>query len=84
MYLVSSALSALNMIGIIVKALLGNTWHTYETIAKTVAEALSSKDSKNWIDAVKSELNSLNTRNVFDITDLPKGRKLIHAKMVFN
>ena len=36
LYLVRSALSALNMIGIIVKALLGNTWHTWPLITSMV------------------------------------------------
>ena len=49
----------------------------------TVKEALSSPEKREWMKAMKSEINSLNTNEVWDLAELPCGRKAIGSKWVF-
>ena len=46
----------------------------------TVKEALSRPEKREWMKAMKREINSLNTNKVWDLAELPCGRK---AKWVF-
>ena len=50
---------------------------------KTVDEALSGSNSKEWEKAMKSEMNSLHENQVWDLVKLPKGRKAIGCKWIF-
>ena len=43
----------------------------------TLKEALSSEKNEKWIDAMKDEINSLKRNNVWDLKQLPEGRKAI-------
>ena len=43
----------------------------------TLKEALSSEKNEKWIDAMKDEINSLKRNNVWDLIQLPEGRKAI-------
>ena len=43
----------------------------------TVKEALSSPEKGEWKKAMESEINSLNTNKVWDLAELPCGRKAI-------
>ena len=49
----------------------------------TVKEALSSPGKREWMKAMESEINSLNTNKVWDLAELPCGRKAIGSKWVF-
>ena len=49
----------------------------------TVKEALFSPEKREWMTAMESEINSLNTNKVWDLAELPCGRKAIGSKWVF-
>ena len=49
----------------------------------TVKEALSSPEKREWMKAMESEINSLNTNKVWDLAELPCGRKAIGSEWVF-
>jgi hypothetical protein len=42
------------------------------------------KDRHLWVDACLEELKSLQKRNVYELVDLPEGRKAIKNRWVFN
>ena len=49
----------------------------------TVKEALSSPEKREWVKAMEREINWLNTNKVWDLAELPCGRKVIGSKWVF-
>ena len=49
---------------------------------KTVQEALSSSVSDEWMKAMNDEMESMRTNQVWDLVDLPSGRKAIRNKWV--
>ena len=49
----------------------------------TVKEALSSPEKRERMKAMESEINSVNTNKVWDLAELPCGRKAIGSKWVF-
>lgn len=49
---------------------------------KTVKEALSSEDSKQWEEAIRSELSALERNKTWELCDLPKGRKALRSRWV--
>ena len=49
---------------------------------KTVAEALSSPQYREWIAAIQKEMISLVDKGTFEICDTPKDRKVIPTKLV--
>lgn len=49
----------------------------------TVNEALSSPDKEKWLGAMKNEMESLSTSEVWDLVELPKGRNAVGCKWVF-
>ena len=48
----------------------------------TLEDAMSSPDHK-WKDAIKKEIDSLSENNVWDLIDLPDGKRVIGSKWVF-
>jgi len=48
-----------------------------------VGEALASQDKEKWLNAMNDELESLRANDVWDLIELPKGRKAIGSKWVF-
>ena len=44
---------------------------------KTVQEALSSSVNDEWMKAMNDEIESVRTNQVWDLVDLPSGRKAI-------
>ena len=50
---------------------------------ETYREAVESPDSKKWMDAMKSELQSMKQNQTWDLVKLPKGRKVVDCKWVF-
>ena len=51
---------------------------------KTIQEALFGPTSKEWIKAMKEEMNSMKSNQVWDLVDLPPGCKTIGKKWVLN
>ena len=51
---------------------------------KTIQEALSGPTFKEWIKAMKEEMNSMESNRDSDLVDLPPGRKTIGNKWVLN
>ena len=51
---------------------------------KTIQEALSGPTFKEWIKAMKEEMNSMESNHDSDLVDLPPGRKTIGNKWVLN
>ena len=49
----------------------------------TVEQALSSPDKNEWRRAMEREIDSLHTNEVWDLVELPSGRKAIGSKWVF-
>ena len=49
----------------------------------TVSEALNGPGADQWRDAIQQEMNSLHTHDVWNLTELPEGRKAIGSKWVF-
>ena len=49
---------------------------------RTVQEALSSSASDKWMKAMDDEMESMRTNQVWDLVDLPPGRKAIGNKWV--
>ena len=43
-------------------------------------EALSSTEKKQWMKAMESEIDSLNSNKIWDLTELPNQRKAIGSK----
>ena len=51
--------------------------------ALTVKEALSIPEKREWMKEMENEINSLNTNKIWDLAELPCGRKAIGSKWVF-
>ena len=49
----------------------------------TLKEALDSAEKDKWVDAMQKELGSLDTNDVWDLVDLPEGRRVVGSKRVF-
>ena len=49
----------------------------------TVREALSGPHAEQWHKAMQQEINSLHKHDVWTLTELPEGRKVIGSKWVF-
>ena len=49
----------------------------------TLKEALDSTDSEEWLHAMQKELQSLETNDVWDLVDLPEGKRVVGSKWVF-
>jgi len=46
-------------------------------------EAIDSPNSKEWMDAMRDEMDSMMRNHVWELVDLPSGRKSIGNKWVF-
>ena len=49
----------------------------------TVKDGLSSPDKAKWMSAMEKEIESLRKNDVWELVDLPKGRKAVGSKWVF-
>ena len=49
----------------------------------TFHEAMNRDDSQSWYEAMKSEMQSMYDNQVWDLVDLPQGKKVIQNKWVF-
>jgi len=52
---------------------------TFKDVAK-----LQANSKKRWLESCLEELKSLKDRDVYEIVDLPKGRKVVKNRWVFN
>ena len=53
------------------------------TEPRTVKDALNSPDQAKWMKAMEKEIESLRENDVWELVDLPKGRKAVGSKWVF-
>lgn len=54
-----------------------------ENDPETFSQAMSSRESNLWYDAMKDEMNSMASNGVWDLVELPNGLKAIGCKWVF-
>ena len=54
-----------------------------ENDPETFSQAMSSKESNSWYNAMKEEMNSMTSNRVWDLVELPDGIKAIGCKWVF-
>jgi len=50
---------------------------------ESFSQAMGCKESELWYDAMKEEMNSMKSNEVWDLVELPKGAKAIGCKWVF-
>lgn len=50
----------------------------------TFKEAMESANSKQWVEAMDEEIQSLKENNTFTLTTLPKGKKTVGGKWVYS
>ena len=50
---------------------------------ETVSEALHGPHSEQWREAMQEEIDSLQKHDVYELTELPRGRKAVGCKWVF-
>ena len=51
---------------------------------QTIQQAIFSPKAKEWFEAMKEEMNSMESKRVWDLVDLPPSRKTIRNKWVLN
>ena len=49
----------------------------------TVREALESNEGEEWRSAMEKEMESIHNSNVWDLVELPTGKRLVGNKWVF-
>lgn len=52
-------------------------------VPKTFKEAMASKRSKMWADAMQEEINSLVENETFTLTPLPRGEQAVGGRWVY-
>lgn len=52
-------------------------------VPKTFREAVTSSDSKEWVDAMDEEMKSLKDNKTFTLTTLPEGKKAVGGRWVY-
>ena len=55
--------------------------HKFEP--KSFGQAVSCRNSQQWIDAMKTELDNLKLNNAYDLVDLPERKNLIKCKWAY-
>jgi hypothetical protein len=51
-----------------------------DTDPSTFKEAMKSRHSSEWLDAMKDEMKSMSTNDVWDLVEIPKGAKTVGCK----
>jgi hypothetical protein len=54
-----------------------------ETYPSSFKEAMKSRHSSEWFDAMKDEMKSMSTNDVWDLVEIPKGAKTVGCKWVY-
>ena len=57
--------------------------HECELEPNSFSDAMERHDRQLWLKAMENEIASLNTNDVWDLVELPKGRKVVGSKWVF-
>ena len=57
--------------------------YTAQIYPKTYEEAMRSKDSKMWREAMNEEMKSLDEKNTYTLTKLPEGKSLVGTRWVY-
>ena len=57
--------------------------YTAQIYPKTYEEAMRSKDSKMWREAMNEEMKSLDENNTYTLTKLPEGKSLVGTRWVY-
>ena len=50
---------------------------------KSVSEVMSSNEKEKWINAMENEIESLKKHDVWELVDLPEGRKTVGCKWIY-
>ena len=61
-----------------------NTMLAEEGEPKFFQEVQSHKDKQSWLKGMHKEMNSLNKNKTYDLVELPKGKKVLTNKWIFN
>ena len=61
----------------------GRWLYLSRTEPTTVEEVLNTPEKAHWLSAMEREMNSLQVNDVWELTELPKGRKAVGSKWVF-
>ena len=61
----------------------GDSIYLSETKPSTVEEVLSSPEKDCWLEAMEKEMSSVQENDVWELVDLPEGRKPVGSKWVF-
>ena len=56
---------------------------TDEGELESFQEVQSHKDKQSWMKAMHEEMNSLHKNNIYELVELPKGKKALRNKWVF-
>jgi hypothetical protein len=54
-----------------------------ETDPSSFKEAMKSQHSSEWLDAMKDEMKSMSTNDVWDLVEIPKGAKIVGCKWIY-
>jgi hypothetical protein len=54
-----------------------------QTDPSSFKEAMKSRHSSEWLDAMKDEMKSMSTNDVWDLVEIPKGAKMVGCKWVY-
>jgi hypothetical protein len=54
-----------------------------ETDPTSFKEAMKSRHSSKWLDAMKDEMKSMRTNDVWDLVEIPNGAKIVGYKWVY-
>ena len=57
--------------------------HDFTTEPQTFQEAINSNDAALWREAMQSEIESIDSNNVWELVDLPENRNALKCKWVF-
>ena len=50
---------------------------------KNMSEVMSSNEKEEWLNAMENEIQSLNKHNVWELVELPEGRKTVGCKWIY-
>jgi hypothetical protein len=54
-----------------------------ETDPSSLKEAMKSRHSSEWLDAMKDEMKFMSTSDAWDLVEIPKGAKIVDCKWVY-
>jgi hypothetical protein len=63
---------------------MGNFSKNFQENPLTLIEAMMRRDTNKWIESMKVEIKNLTKNNTWKLVELPKNRKAVKSKWVFN